>query len=197
MTERYTRYAEKKAGKHNKFYEVIVDPCEDGKFDVLFRWGRIGTSGTTKRECRTGDYSWAKTQCDNQFLTKLSKGYREVTAMEALASAIQDPTERRTAGGLPPVEILIPQAPERLQRYFKKYLDKLNVLRDSRGTLDYDEYRDQFFDLIDQYNSEWNRICKTKAHGHLRSSERFCGMVNDFYRELSNAKGVEIYWNSA
>ena len=74
--QRYTRYAEKKAGTNNKFYEVEAIQ-EDDRVRYFFRWGRIGTKGQEK-EHRATSFAYAKSVCDEQFNRKLNKGYREV-----------------------------------------------------------------------------------------------------------------------
>lgn len=171
MTElrRMTRYAHMRKGTNNKFYEVEVQEHDDGPDEMIFRWGRIGTAGQSKTS--TGAYDFLVSVANQQFETKLKKGYEEANAMEALAAAAQiDLTERQNRG-LDPVEIEIPcfhagKSEKRCQEFAQKYLDKLNLIRASRWDLG-DKYSKQIEALLKSYCSEWRRIRRTKAHGHL------------------------------
>jgi len=164
--QRYTRYAEKKAGTNNKFYEVEAIE-EDGEIRYVFRWGRIGTKGQEK-EHRAASFDYAKSVCDEQFVAKLRKGYREVTAMEALASAVEDVNERKTSG-LPPIALEIPffnagKSEERCVQFARKWLDKLNLIRASYHDLDSQTYRAQLKALFEGYSKEWRRIATSRTH---------------------------------
>jgi predicted DNA-binding WGR domain protein len=185
--QRYTRYAEKKAGTNNKFYEVEAIE-EDGSVRYFFRWGRIGSKGQEK-EHRASNFAYAKSVCDEQFARKLgTKGYREVTAMEALASAIEEVDERKT-NGLSPVEIVLPcwgagESEARLDKFARKWLNKFNLVRASYHDLSNTETNRQFRSVLDGYQSEWKRICLSKAHG-----QNMTGMVEmeveSFFRKLA------------
>lgn len=201
MDQRMTRYAEKKAGTHNKFYEVEALREEDATHcQIIFRWGRIGTTGQTKVQTCLA-WSTAVSTCNEQFEKKLKRGYKEVCAMQALASAIQDPTERKSEGGLDPVQIPTPRfgvtgsTKTRLERYCQKYLDKLNVIRDSRRTLGFRAYETQFLDLLDSYDREWVRISETKAHGSQVRNERAREGYRAFRHDLRANAGINLAFN--
>jgi predicted DNA-binding WGR domain protein len=166
--QRYTRYGEKKAGTNNKFYEVEAVEREDGRGAWTYRWGRIGTTGQSK-EGVTYSFEAAKRQCDEQFKSKQKRGYHEVTAMEALASAVEELDERKT-NGLPPVDLPIPtfgagKSEKRCQDYCRKWLGKLNLVRASKHDLGYDAFRKQLDSVFEGYRNEWYRMHETKAHG--------------------------------
>lgn len=163
---RYSRNAEFKAGLNNKFYDVEVEEQPDGSAKWLHRWGRIGTNGQTK-EGKAHSFSSAVRLCDEQFEKKLAKGYREVTAMEVLASAAQS-IEERPVRGLPPMTVLIPNfgagpSEERCKAFAQKYVDKMNVIRKSKDDLG-SAYWDQMESLVDSYRDEWNRMRTSKTH---------------------------------
>jgi len=166
--QRFTRYGEKKAGTNNKFYEVEAQENEDGRATWIFRWGRIGTTGQSK-EGETYSFSGAKSICLEQFRIKTEKGYREVNAMEALASAVEEVHERKT-NGLSAVEIVIPcfhagKSEKRCQEFCQKWLDKLNIVRGSRWDLDANAYEKQIEGVLKGYTKEWRRIRTSKTHG--------------------------------
>ena len=166
---RFHRYGEKKAGVNNKYYEVEATEREDGRADWAFRWGRIGYDPKSK----TGtflSFEAAKLHCEEQFAKKRQRGYREVNAMEALASAVQDPSERKTQG-LPAVELVIPcfhagKSEQRCQTFAQKYVEKLNLIRKSKNVLKHKEYNDQIEALLKAYCAEYKRMKRSKAHGN-------------------------------
>lgn len=183
---RFTRYGEKKAGTNNKFYEVEALETEDGRGQWIFRWGRIGTTGQSK-EGTTYSFEAAKRKCEDQFEAKEGRGYRQVTAMEALASACQEVTERKT-NGHEAVDLDVPRfhagkSEKRCVEFCRKWNEKLNVVRKSRWDLGEKQYRDQMVAILEGYCKEWRRICSTKAHGHLADS-------------ASAQTGFRIFFNS-
>jgi predicted DNA-binding WGR domain protein len=192
----YTRYGEKKAGTNNKFYEVTADEQEEGgRATWEFRWGRIGTTG----QCKNGTtYSFeeAKRLCKMQFGKKEQRGYREVTAMEALASAAEAPEERPN-NGLSKVEIDIPcfhagKSEKRCQQFCRKYIDKLNVIRASKWALG-DAYSTQIETLLKQYCAEFKRMQGTKVHGHLAENVHAHTAFRIFFGLLKDNAGCGVY----
>jgi predicted DNA-binding WGR domain protein len=193
---RFTRYGEKKAGVHNKFYEVeAIELEENGPAEWIFRWGRIGTAGQEKRGS-TYSFGRAKQTCLEQFGKKEKRGYREVNAMEALASAVQDVTERKT-NGLEPVEIEPPRfhagkSEKRCQDFCAKWLEKLNIVRKSKHDLGYDAYQKQIEAVLKGYCREWTRIRSTKAHGHLDDNANAHTAFRLFFKSLEDNAGCYV-----
>ena len=192
---RFTRYGEKKAGASNKFYEVEAEELGDGRSTWAFRWGRIGTLGQEKRGefCTFGA---AKRTCMEQFQKKEQRGYREVNAMEALASAMQD-VEEREVRGLQPVELEAPcfhagNSTKRCEQFTQKWLSKLNVIRKSKWDLGND-YEKQIESILKGYCSEWSRICKTKAHGHLAGNANAQTAFRIFFNALKDDAGCQVW----
>lgn len=163
----YNRYAEFKAGLNNKFYEVEVQEQDENHARWTHRWGRIGTTGQTKSGMSLS-FESAKRHCDEQFEKKLAKGYREVTAMQILASAAQDVSDRPVRG-LQPIDIVIPDfgagpSEKRCREFARKFIDKMNLIRKSKDDLG-SAYHDQMADLVDSCVKEWERIRESKTHG--------------------------------
>lgn len=189
---RFTRYGEKKAGTNNKFYEVEALEREDGTAEWIFRWGRIGTEGQSK-EGTSYSFESAKRKCEDQFKAKAGRGYRQVTAMEALASACQDVAERKT-NGHEAVDLVIPKfwggaSEKRCQEFCRKWNEKLNVVRKSRWDLGDAAYRTQIVSVLEGYCKEWKRILGTKAHGHLADNAQAHTAFRMFFSQLKdNAK---------
>jgi predicted DNA-binding WGR domain protein len=191
---RYTRYGEKKAGTNNKFYEVEAVEEETGA-RWIFRWGRIGTTGQSK-EGHTYSFEAAKQKCDEQFKSKRGRGYVERTAMEALASAVEE-LEERNVRGFAPVELDVPRfhagkSEKRCQEFCQKWLDKLNIVRQSRWTLG-DAYRKQAEGVLKGYCKEWRRICGTKAHGHLADNSHAQTAFRIFFGALKDSTKLSFY----
>ena len=192
---RFTAYAEFKAGTNNKFYEVEAIELEDSRAKWIFRWGRIGTAGQSK-EGTTYSFGVAKRMCDEQFEKKEKKGYREVSPLEALASAGEEVTERKR-NGLEEVEIDIPRfhagsSEKRCRDFCEKYLSKLNVIRGSRWDLDQGTYRKQVEAMLKQYCTEYKRIKGSKTHGYNVGSFADTAM-SIFFRALRDDAGVVLY----
>jgi len=193
---RFTRYGEKKAGTNNKFYEVEAIELEsDGKAEWIFRWGRIGTAGQEKRG-RSYSFGAAKSACVEQFRKKEQRGYREVNAMEALASAVQE-VEEREVRGLQPVELEAPcfhadSSTKRCAQFTEKWLGKLNVVRKSKWDLG-DAYDKQIEGVLKGYCAEWKRICRTKAHGHLADNGNAQTAFRIFFGDLKDNAGCQVW----
>jgi predicted DNA-binding WGR domain protein len=168
---RFNRYAEKKAGTNNKFYQVEVEELEDGRAKVYFTYGRIGTDGRRLDQGFFASYEGGVRVAKEQFAKKRQRGYVEVNAMQALASAAQELHERKT-NGLEKVKLVIPKffagkSEKRCQDLCKKYEAKLNIVRASKHDLGWDAFYEQITAVLKQYCAEWRRMQRTKAHGHL------------------------------
>jgi len=171
--QRYSRYAEKKAGTNNKFYEVKVEEHESGQARLTFTYGRIGTEGRELDQGLYASYGYAVQCADEQFKKKLGKGYTEVTAMQAIASAVETLEERKT-NGFEPVDLEIPcfnagDSEARCRKLCEKWLAKLNLVRGSCFDLGTD-YGKQITGVTRGFAREWDRIKNTKAHGHLKGN---------------------------
>jgi len=190
--QRFTRYGEKKRGTQNKFYEVEALETEDGRAQWIFRWGRIGAAGQSK-EGTVFSFSVAKQICLAQWE---KKGYTEVTAMQALASAVETLEERKT-NGLSKVEIEIPNfhagpSEKRCRQFCEKYLAKLNLIRGSRWDLGTTAYSNQIKALLKQYCAEYKRIKGSKTHGD--NLEVFADTAaRIFFGALKDDAGICIY----
>jgi len=192
----FHRYAEKRAGTQNKFYEIEAEEQPDGSGKWTYRYGRIGTKGQS-RSGTSYSFEGAKLLVDIRFKEKLEKGYREMNAMEALASAAQDPQERETKG-LPPVQLEIPsffagKSEERCRRLCEKYLNKLNLVRKSKFELSYNEYQKQAESVLLSYCEEFNRMVQTKAHKHLDANRLAWNAFEAFFRQLHSEAGQPVY----
>lgn len=194
MTEQrqYSRYAQKQAGVHNKFYEVRVEELEDGRASLLFVYGRIGTEGRTLDQGTIYSFEAARQSANTQFLKKLGKGYVEVSAMQALAAASQDPKERKLEG-FPPVKISIPEfnagkSDERCRKFCQKYLDKVNLIRTSYYEMDEGEYLKQMCALLKSYWREWRRIETSKTHANLTNCPQAQIAIRTFSMALTAAR---------
>jgi predicted DNA-binding WGR domain protein len=198
MTERHSsRYAEKKAGANNKFYEVKVEEHEDGRCYLTFTYGRIGTEGKTLDKGSFRSFNYAVQLADEQFDKKLSKGYVEVTAMQAIASAVESLEERKT-NGLSAVEIDVPRfhagkSEARCKQFCAKWLGKLNIVRASRWDLPSLDYEKQAVGVLRGYIKEWKRICRTKAHGALADNAAAQTAAQIFFNALKDDAGIAVY----
>ena len=191
---RFTWRGEKKKGTQNRFYDVEARELEDGRGEWIFRWGRIGTNGRSDSGS-TYSFEAAKDHCNMQIRKK--DDYDEVNAMEALASAVQD-LDERPANGFEAVEIEVPcfhagKSEKRCQEFCSKYLAKLNVVRRSRWDLSAKEYEDQIEQVLKSYRSEWSRIVRTKAHGHLRESAAAHTAAKIFFGALERDTKCSVY----
>jgi len=198
MTDRRSsRYAEKKVGANNKFYEVRVEEQEDGGAMVEFVYGRIGTMGRVLPQGRFYNFEYGQREADEQFNKKLDKGYVEVTAMQAIASAVETLEERKT-NGLSAVEIFIPcfhagKSEVRCGQFCSKWLTKLNLVRASRWDMEPDVYEKQIKEVLKGYLKEWKRICETKAHGALGENSAALTAAQIFFNALKDDAGISIY----
>ena len=195
--QRYSRYAEMKRGTHNKFYEVKVEETESGSYRLTFTYGRIGTEGRALDQGLHTSYSYAKQRADEQFDKKLDKDYVEVTAMQALASAVETLEERQT-NGLSAVEIVIPRfhagkSEKRCVTFAQKWIDKLNLVRASRWEFDSDAYRRQADGVLKGYCKEWKRICGTQAHGALADNSAAQTAFRMIFASLKDDAGITLY----
>lgn len=199
--QRFTRYGECKKGVHHKYYEVEAEELEDGgSARWTFRWARIG------RECKkpkTGvvySFDRAKQICEEQFAHKEAKsGYKEVTPLEALASCVQDVTDREDVNGLPKIELDIPNfhagsSEKRMQEFCKSYNVRLNVIRASYHDLARDKYRKQIEDLLDSFQKQYKRMKRTKAHGRNLGDEAFEAKIAFFNALRGNAGCRVMIW---
>jgi predicted DNA-binding WGR domain protein len=186
-------YGEKKVGVHNKFYEVRAEETETGAV-AIYTWGRIGTAGQSK-ERYTGTFEFAKTLCKEQFAKKEKRGYRQVTALEALASCCEELEERNT-NGLEPVDFDIPKfatgrsaTDKRLGSICESFARKLNVVRSSRHDLSDDAYEKQAETVLLQFQYAFDRARATKTHGPSITAEATASM-RAFYTLLQKASDV-------
>lgn len=192
--QRFTRYGEKKRGSENKYYEVEANELEDGRGQWTFRWARIGYICKKPKTGTAYSFEAAKSICEAQFE---KKGYQEVNAMEALASAVEDLDERKT-NGLSNVEVAIPcfhagKSEERCRRFCQKWLDKLNLVRRSRWDLNARAYEKQIEAVLNGYCAEWKRICGTKSHRALSDNASACTAFRIFFGGLMRNAGISVY----
>jgi hypothetical protein len=169
MTElrSYHKYGECKTGTNNKYYEVEATELENGHATWIFRWGRIGYECTKPKEGSSYSFEEAKRICKDQWKKKAK--YKEVCAMQALASAAEEIHER-PVNGHARVTLDVPvfhagKSEERMKQFCVKYQDKLNVIRASARSMGPDQYSDQIKATFKQYCSEFQRIKKTAGHG--------------------------------
>lgn len=195
--QRWTHYAEKKKGVNNKYYEVEAIELEDGRGQWIFRWGRIGYDPTGTNEGTSHSFAAAKQKCREKAVAKHKRGYTRVTAMEALASAVQEPHERPTRG-LKAIEIEVPcfhadDSEKRCKRFAQKYLAKLNIVRKSKFELGDTEYDNQMEGVLKGYCAEWGRITSTKAHGHLAENANAQTAFKIFFGALKENAGTMLF----
>jgi len=91
---RYLEYlgpnAENVSGQSDKFWEVAVLRCGDGKFEVVRRWGKYGAKGRIKPEVRRGKSS-AISYARRMKNEKRDKGYtREIDVITRMGSLLDD-----------------------------------------------------------------------------------------------------------
>lgn len=197
---KYYRYAEFKKGTSNKFYQVqAIETGGDGlRTRVVYTYGRIGTDG--QRKVQEGlSWSYAKQLADDKFEQKLAKGYKEVSALEALASACEEP-EDRPQRGLSPVEVELPSfqtgnpaTDKRLETMCEKYLKKLNLIRASYYELSVKQHKTQNETLFKQFRNEFRRICGSKTHGEFANNPLTEQKVRVFFRSLIDVSGDFFY----
>jgi len=189
-TQTWTQYAEFRRGTSNKFYEVTAE----GR-NWTFRWGRIGAAGQSKQGV-SYSFEGAKRVCQDQMAAKTSKGYKVVSALEALASACQEPEERPNRG-LGDAEIRVPTnwamytsaGNQRMTKFGEKYLGKLNLIRRSFHDLTRTQYTQQVRALLTQYVREWRRIAETRQCSEANDTA-VREVVAEFYERLRHACGI-------
>jgi hypothetical protein len=191
----FHKYGECKQGIHNKYYEVEAIELEDGRATWAFRWARIGQICGKPKEGTVSSFQRAKQICKAQWKKKAK--YKEVTAMEALASAAQE-VEERPNNGLPPIDPSIPcfhagKSEDRMKEFCRKYVAKLNVIRASRNSLGYDAMEKQVETLLKQYCAEFGRIKGTKAHGTAAKDPASVTAFSVFFRLLKDNAGCSVY----
>ena len=188
MDRTFSRYGEKRAGTQNKYYEVEAIELENGRATWCFRWARIGYECNKPKEGETWSFEEAKRICEAQFTKKeQTSGYREVSAMEALASASQEVSERKN-NGYEPVALEIPcfqagTSEARCRKLCEKWLAKLNLVRGSAHDLG-NEYGKQVAGVWKGFANEWDRIRNTKAHGLLRNNSEAQLAFQTFFMRL-------------
>jgi len=192
----YHKYGECKKGTHNKYYEVEAVEQEDGTATWSFRWARIGQLCSKPKEGTTHSFGAAEQICRTQWARKKAN-YQEVTAMEALASAVQDLDERPN-NGLPKVDLIVPcfhagPSEKRLRQFCRKYLDKLNVIRASRNDLGFERYEKQIDTMLKQYCAEFKRIYTTRAHYAVEDNSHAHAAFRIFFEALCGETRCSVY----
>ena len=81
---------------------------------------------------------------------------------------------------------------KRCQQFAAKYLAKLNLLRTSRWDLG-DAYRKQVKAMLQSYCKEWQRICRSKAHGHLGDNANAQTAFRIYFGLLRDDSKCSIY----
>lgn len=163
----YHKYGECKTGTNNKYYEVEAKELENGTATWRFAWARIGYECSKPKEGTAYSFERAKQICQDQWKRKAK--YKEVNAMQALASAAEELHER-PVNGHERVDLTVPcfhagKSEERMKQFCLKYQDKLNVIRTSRWSMGADQYSDQIETMLKAYCSEYQRTKKTATHG--------------------------------
>ena len=169
MTElrTYHKYGECKTGTNNKYYEVEAIELENGRATWIFRWGRIGYECTKPKQGECRSFLYAQQICHDKWEKKAK--YKEVCAMQALASAAEEITQR-PVNGYERVTLDVPcfhagKSEARMKQFCVKYQDKLNVIRSSARSMESKQYSGQVEATLKQYCSEFQRIKKTAGHG--------------------------------
>jgi len=185
----YSRFATFRKGTSNKFYQVRVVEREDTCADVLFVYGRIGTAGQTKEQL-AGYYERGVTMADKQFEKKLSKGYVEQkSSLVLLAMTMEEPEERK-GHGLQAVDVsfVMPTVSAklevRLDKFARKYLSKLNLIRKDTYALSGNQHEKQIEALGKQFTAEFDRLCGSKGYGAEASTQDVKQAVIYYYRAL-------------
>jgi predicted DNA-binding WGR domain protein len=192
----HSRFATFRKGTSNKFYQIRVTEKENEQADVVYTWGRIGTAGQSKTD--QGYYSYAVNVANEQFEKKLKKGYVEQkSSLVLLAMTIEEPEERK-GDGLKPVDVqfvmpsVSPKMEERLGKFARKYLSKLNLVRKDKFSLKPKQYEKQIEDLGRQFTAEFDRICSSKGYG-AEVNDDVKQAVIYFYRALRDETKLGAY----
>lgn len=200
VNQEFSEYLEFKKGTSNKFYEVSVKPDGDGYWRFTARYGRIGANGRVKDYGRS-TWAYAVVSAETQINKKLGKGYKKADPLSALASALQEPEERKLKGKPPHIMpiphwfIDTPGTIERLDKWAKKFLSKVNLVRASYYELSHEQHRDQITTVFTSARDEFQRIKKTKAHGAaVKADHRTETAAAVFFNDLRDREQVYVYW---
>jgi len=199
---KFSQYLEFKKGVSNKFYEVEVSEIEGGETSVKVRYGRIGAEGRSKTYSYYHSYSLAMSQAEVLVDTKIRKGYKKVSPLQALASACEEPDERKNRG-ISALESTLPDwrvpynagvTERRLDKWAREFLSKLNLIRASQYDLTYAQIQLQLDTLFKQKRAEINRISKSKTHSFAVSDDpRTMSAAHMFYEDLRSQTSPRIY----
>lgn len=200
----YKLYAEMKKGTSFKFYEVVVQELEEGgPATLVANYGRIGTGGRTKSYGTYGVYTSAKHIAHSRFDAKLKKGYVRVSALQALASACQEPEDRLGKSAYHPREITFPvwgtgnpATDKRLEKLTEQTLTKLNLVRSDKKRYyslhsGYSKYFKEACRLIEAYGKSYRRMSKTNAHSRFCDDDverKVRSMFNRFAEEFCHPR---------
>ncbi len=202
----HSDYLEFKKGVSNKFYEVEVSEIQGGEATVKVRYGRIGANGQSKVYSVYLNYAIALSEAEGLVKAKEKKGYKKVSALQALASACEEPEERKNKG-LSPLEAEIPKwrvaynagvTERRLDSWAAEFLSKLNLIRASYYDLTYTQVSQQLETLFKQKRAEVKRIAGSKTHGFAVSDDpRTLSAARMFYEDLrtQTSPNIYVYWN--
>lgn len=182
----FDKYLEFKNGTSNKFYKVEVREVSENDVQLTIRYGRIGTNGRSDTT-HFGSWDYCMMCANERVEEKLDKGYRLVSDLEALASAFEEPEERKQ-NGLPPVDDPIPvwhtgnaALAAKLDKWANNFLRKLNLIRTSFYGLTESQYRKQVESLFDQ-----------AYRGAKKLHKDYIAVVNADPRTVS---GIKLFYN--
>lgn len=198
----YKRYAEMKRGTAFKFYEVVVQETDAELNRAIFtaRYGRIGQEGRTQTKLVNSLYSTCVREANDLFSTKLGKGYKEVSALEALASAMSGPEERLEEASAP--TLAVPSfrtgshsTDRRLEKLAQDKLDKLRLIYEDKSVYyktdyDYERFYKDAGEVLRSLSRGYANVKRTKAHGKF-CDDRTDSVMLGFLRELN-----EVYCRS-
>ncbi|MCI0562787.1 MAG: WGR domain-containing protein [Nitrososphaera sp.] len=197
----FDAYFEYKMGTSNKFYKITVVETDNGSATLTTRYGRIGTNGRVDTQT-FHHYNLAVLHAEDLVDEKLRKGYKQVSALQALASACEEPHERNS-NGLKPLEIAIPgwfvnvATAERLNAWAHKLLYKLNLIRASYYELSNTPGRaaeNQAEKLFTQAREEIIRICGSTSNGpEMQKDPRTMQAAITFYNEITSLSGFRMH----
>ena len=202
----HSHYLEFKKGVSNKFYEVEVSELEGGEASLKVRYGRIGAVGQAKTYSTYPNFSCASVYADQLVDQKVGKGYKKASTLQALASACEEPEERKNRG-LSPLETPIPDwrviynagvTERRLDKWATEFLTKLNLIRASYHDLTYAQVGAQLATLFKQKRAEIKRITGSKTHGFaVQDDPRTISAARMFYEDLRSKTSwpqIYVYW---
>lgn len=176
----YRLYAECKTGTNFKFYECVARELEGGLGHFVANYGRIGTNGQTKDYGRSYSYEQAKSSAEQQFQTKLDKGYVKTAPLQALASTMQEPEDLMEMRNYTPIELPIPawnsgsyELDERLSDAAQKIIEKLNLVRSSRreykrsGYTSEEKYQEALTGVLGQWITSCSRLVQGRQAAYF------------------------------